>query len=628
MADTIKRKLSEMKIPGAIAFVATLLLGAAQLAAQDTTYVKEHYTKQEVRIAMRDGVELFAAVYSPKDMSQKYPIMLNRTPYSAAPYGADRMRQMIGPSEAMMREGYIFVFGDVRGRFMSDGEFINMTPHKPVKRSRKDVDESTDTYDTIEWLLKNVSNHNGRVGTWGISYPGFYTAAGMIDAHPALKAASPQAPIVDWFTGDDFHRNGALWLPHFFNFMAVFGKPRTGRTTEFPRGFRPTTRDGYEFFLNRMKVLKNANPLFLHDSIAFWNEAMQHANYDAFWQTRNLRPHLKSIKPAVMTVGGLFDAENIYGALQVYQAVEQDPRANNIFVFGPWFHGGWARGSGEQLGNVQFGSATSQFYRDSIEQPFFRCYLKSDCTKKLPEAYVFETGSNVWRTYDAWPPKTAKAGALYLRENGGISFDAPAPGSSFEEYISDPNRPVPFINYIDIGMPREYMTDDQRHASRRPDVLVYQSEPLTEEVTIVGPLTADLVVSTSGTDSDWVVKLIDVYPDSFPNHQGLPPGMHMGGYQQLVRGEVMRGRFRNSFEKPEAFVPNQPTSVKWALNDVSHTFRKGHRIMVQIQSTWFPLMDRNPQKFVPNINQADESDFQSAVQRVYRGSKIGVLLLN
>jgi hypothetical protein len=608
-----------------------LLLATSSLtSAQDTTYVQQNFTKQEVRIPMRDGVKLFTAIYAPKATGQKYPILLNRTPYSVAPYGEGKYKTLVGPSEPLMRDGYIVVYQDVRGRLMSEGEFVNMTPHQPNKRGRQDIDESTDTYDTIEWLIKNVANHSGRVGMWGISYPGYYTAAGMIEAHPALKAASPQAPIADWFTGDDFHRNGALWLPHFFNFIAAFGRPRPAPTTQGFSRFSHPTPDGYEFFLNRMKVLKNANPLFLHDSIAFWNDVIQHPNYDEFWKVRNLRPHLRNIKPAVMTVGGLFDAENIYGALQVYQAVEQQsPRTNNIFVYGPWFHGGWARSTGEALGNVRFGSATSEFYRDSIEFPFFSCHLKDRCERKLPEAYVFETGSNVWQTYDTWPPKSARAASIYLRENGKISFDAPSNNDArFDEYRSDPARPVPFIDYINIGMPREYMTDDQRHAARRPDVLAYQTEPLDQDLTLVGPLEADLWVSTSGTDSDWVVKLIDVYPDSMPNLAGLPPGVMMAGYQQLVRGEVMRGRFRNSFERPEAFVPDRPTNVKWWLNDVSHTFKRGHRIMVQIQSTWFPLMDRNPQKFVASIYDANESDFQAATQRVYRSvgmpSRIGV----
>lgn len=608
-----------MKTTIALACALALALPAAG-RAQDTTYVRQNFTKQEVRIPMRDGVKLFTSIYTPKATGQKYPILLNRTPYSVAPYGEGAYKTLVGPSEPLMRDGYIVVYQDVRGRLMSEGEFVNMTPHQANKRARSDIDESSDTYDTIEWLLENLAQHNGRVGMWGISYPGFYTAAGMINAHPALKAVSPQAPIVDWFTGDDFHRNGALWLPHFFNFIAAFGRPRPAPTTQGFHRFTHPTPDGYEFFLNRLKVLKNANPLFLHDSIAFWNEVMRHPNYDEFWKIRNLRPHLRDIKPAVMTVGGLFDAENIYGALQVYKSVEQQsPRTNNIFVYGPWFHGGWARGTGESLGNVRFGSATSEFYRDSIEVPFFSCHLKDRCEKKLPEAYVFETGSNVWKAYDAWPPKNASAAFIYLHEDGKLAFDAPAAGpAAFDEYVSDPNKPVPFIDYVSIGMPREYMTDDQRHAARRPDVLVYQTEPLDRELTLVGPLEADLWVSTSGTDSDWVVKLIDVYPDSARGLPGQEPGTVMAGYQQLVRGEVMRGRFRDSFEEPAAFVPDQPTNVKWQLNDVSHTFKRGHRIMVQIQSTWFPLMDRNPQRFVPSIYEASESDFQAATQRVYR----------
>ncbi|MFL5575786.1 MAG: CocE/NonD family hydrolase [Gemmatimonadaceae bacterium] len=640
----------------ALAFAAPIAPAArAQTPAQDSAYVREHYVKREVRIPTRDGVKLFTVIYSPKDTSQPYPLLLNRTPYSVGPYGADAYKTSLGPSPSAMRDGFIFVYQDVRGRFMSEGTFVDMTPAKDVHSGPGDVDESTDTYDTIDWLVKNVSHNNGRVGTWGISYPGFYTAAGMLDAHPAHRAASPQAPIADWFTGDDFHHNGALWLPHFFNFISSFGRPRPVPTTQSPPRFAHGTPDGYDFFLNRLGPLANANPRFLHDSVAFWNDVMKHPNYDAFWKSRNLRPHLKGVKPAVMTVGGWFDAENLYGALQVYRSVEaQSPGTRNTLVMGPWFHGGWARSDGDSLGNVHFGAKTSLFYRDSIELPFFDYYLKDRGSDPRPEALVFETGSNVWRRYDVWPPKNVErkswmlvpggelaVAALGARDAGGpphregSSAATPArtegsrPASQqYDEYVSDPMHPVPFVPYTAIGMTREYMTDDQRFAATRPDVLVYETEPLAEDVTIAGPITADLRVSTSGTDADWVVKVIDVYPDDAPDNSpaaaATSGAVRMGGYQQLVRGDVMRGRFRDGYEKPTPFVPDAPTAVKLTLNDVNHTFLKGHRVMVQVQSSWFPLVDRNPQTFVPSIYEAKASDFRKATQRVYRGSRIDV----
>jgi putative CocE/NonD family hydrolase len=484
------------------------------------------------------------------------------------------------------------------------------------------VDESSDTYDTIDWLVKNVPNNNGRVGMWGISYPGFYTSMGVIGAHPALKAASPQAPIADWFIGDDFHHNGALFLPHGFNFLSSFGLPRPEPTTNGPPRFEHGTPDGYKFFLE-LGPLQNADRRYFKGRVAFWNEMMQHPNYDEFWQARNVLPHLKNIRPAVMTVGGWFDAEDLYGALNTYQSIEaKNPGSYNMLVMGPWFHGGWSRADGDALGDVRFGSKTSLFYREKIELPFFNCFLKDKCDEKLPEAFVFETGSNVWRKYERWPPAKAQARSLYLQANGKLSFAPPPSGAVniFDEYMSDPRRPVPFINNIAIGMTREYMVEDQRFASRRADVLVYQTEPLKDDLTVAGPITASLYVSTTGTDSDFIVKLIDVYPDNAPDNDPNPTGMRMGGYQMLVRGEPMRARFRNSFERPEAMTPNQVTKVEFTMPDANHTFLKGHRIMVQIQSTWFPLVDRNPQKFV-NINTAAETDFQKATQRVYRSAR-------
>jgi len=592
------------------------------LPAQQPVNIKANYSKSEQMIAMRDGVKLFTAIYSPKDTSQKYPILLSRTPYSCSPYGPDAYKETIGPSPLFAKEGYIVVYQDVRGAYMSEGTYVNMRPQNDHKNKPADIDESSDTYDTIDWLVKNIPNNNGRVGMWGISYPGFYTAVGTIDAHPALKAASPQAPISDWFIGDDFHHNGTLFLPHAFNFFSGFGRPRPKPTpTGSGERFNHGTPDGYKFFLE-MGPLANADRKYFHGNIAYWNEMMEHPNYDPWWKARDTRPHLKNIKPAVMTVGGWFDAEDLFGALNTYKSVEkQSPGAYNILVMGPWFHGGWARCDGEGLGDVRFGSKTSVFYRENIELPFFNYYLKEKGELKLPEAYFFETGSNRWKTYDQWPPSNARSASLYLNANGKLSFTAPPDSNAFDEYISDPARPVPFMNNINIGMTREYMVDDQRFAARRPDVLVYQTDVLTEDVTVAGPLTASLFVSTSATDSDFVVKLIDVYPDDAPDNQPNPTGMKMGGYQMLVRGEPMRARFRKSFENPEPMAPNKVEKIEYAMPDVNHTFAKGHRVMVQIQSSWFPLVDRNPQKFV-NIYTARESDFQKATQHVYHSSRL------
>jgi putative CocE/NonD family hydrolase len=619
--------------------VAALGLGlgpAPRAAAQGLEHVKANYTKHEYRIPMRDGVRLFTAVYVPKDTTQRYPILLTRTPYSVQPYGVDRSRSDLGPSSLFGKEGYIFVYQDVRGRWMSEGQFVDMTPHRAEKRSERDVDESSDTFDTIDWLIKNVPNHNGRVGQWGISYPGFYTAAGMIDAHPALKACSPQAPIVDWFAGDDWHHNGALILAHAFNFLSGQGRPRPEPTREFSTTFKFGTPDGYKFYLE-LGPLSQADKKYLKGEVAFWNELMRHGNYDEFWQARNLRPHLKAIRPAVLTVGGWFDAENLFGALQTYKTIEaSSPATANTLVMGPWSHGGWGRGDGNTLGQVRFDARTAVYFREQIELPFFEYYLKGKGAPNLPEAFVFETGTNEWRKYDAWPPRGAEPKALSFQAGGGLTLESPTPSPSgsdpeaFDEYPSDPARPVPYFDRVEIRMAAEYMVGDQRIAAQRPDVLVYQTAVLEREVTLVGPIQAELLVSTTGTDSDWIVKLIDVYPDDFPDPDPNPAGVRLGGYQQLVRGDVLRGRFRNSLSAPEPFRPGEPTEVKFALQDINHTFRTGHRIMVQVQSSWFPLVDRNPQSAV-EIAAAGESDFQKATQRVYRGgvrpSRLAVLVL-
>jgi uncharacterized protein len=593
--------------------------------------IKASYTKSEHMVPMRDGVKLFTVVYAPKDVTQKYPIMLTRTPYSVGPYGPSAYKTVVGPSEAMMREGYIVVYQDVRGRWMSEGEFLDARPFNPTRKGT-DIDESSDTYDTIEWLLANVSGNNGRVGMWGISYPGFYTSMGVIGAHPALRAASPQAPIGDWFIGDDWHHHGALFLVDAFNFYSVIGQPRPKPTSTPPTPFSHGTPDGYRFFLD-MGPLPNANKKYFKGEIAFWNDLMKHGTYDDFWKARRVMPHLKSIKPAVMVVAGWFDAEDLYGTLNTYQAIEkQNPGAYNILVMGPWCHGCWANPNYQALGNINFGSKVSLYYQENIELPFFNYYLKDKGELRLPEASMFVTGANEWKTYSEWPPKGLQQSSLYFHANGRLSFEPPEDkGEAFDEYISDPRRPVPYVPQITSRRGfTSYMTEDQRFAAMRPDVLVYESDVLAEDVTIAGPIRADLFVSTTGTDADWVVKLIDVLPNDTPNQQPNPQSVQMGGYQMMVRGDIMRGKFRNSYEKPEAFAPGKATEVSFTLQDVHHRFGKGHKIMVQVQSSWFPLADRNPQKFL-DIYKATEGDFQKATHRIYRSGpvsshlKVGVL---
>ena len=580
--------------------------------------VKANYTKHEFLIPMRDGKKLFTSVFVPKDDSTTHPILLNRTPYSVGPYGIDNFRDRLGPSPFFQKSGYIFVYQDVRGRWMSEGEFVNVRPHKAIK-GPVDVDESTDTYDTLEWLLKNIKGHNGRAGQSGISYPGFYTAAGMINAHPALKACSPQAPVIDWFIGDDFHHNGCLFLPHAFNFMSGFGKERPLPTRLGGRlSHEHQTPDGYQFFLD-LGPLANANRKFLEGKISFWNEMMKHGTYDELWQGMNLRPHSKNIQPAVMTVGGWLDAENLFGALECYRSVEkQSPKGNNILVMGPWDHGGWSRGTGELLGNARFHQKSSEWYREKVEFPFFEFHLKDKPDPKLPEALVFETGTNQWRRFDAWPPRNSLPVRLQFQEKGGLDKKDSSPGA--DAFPSDPAKPVPYFERTTTRMDYDYMAADQRHASRRPDVLVYQTPPLENDLTVMGPMTVDLWVSTTGTDADWVVKLIDVFPADYPDLEPNPSGVRMGNYQMLIRGEPFRGKFRNSFSKPEPFTPGEVTRVTFTLPDVCHAFRPGHRIMVQVHSTWFPLVDRNPQKFC-DIYSAKEEDFSLQTHKVHRGKE-------
>ena len=601
-------------------------------------YTRSHFTKYDYRIPMRDGAKLFTTVYVPKETDQACPILMQRTPYSVGPYGIDNYRSTLGPSSTFTNANFIYAYQDVRGRYLSEGTFIDVPVHKTRFSSPKDTDESTDAYDTVEWLIKNIPNNNGRVGQWGISYPGFYSAFSLINSHPALKAVSPQAPMGDVGNGDDTYHNGAFFLAANFGFFVSF-KPR-GPEPERPKPgnrFEFGTADAYAFYL-RMGPLTNSETLYMKGANEYWTDLLRHPNYDEFWSSRALAQHMKKVTPSVMTVGGWFDAEDLSGPLKIFRAIEKDANAPaNTLVMGPWPHGGWSRMDGDKLGNLDFHVKTGEFYRENIEFPFFVQNLKAKSNRskpaeevKIPKAWVFETGRDEWRKFDSWPPKNAVRKALHLHAGGKLSFDAAKNGSNeFDEYVSDPANPVPVTGEIGTGMPGDYMTYDQRFASRRPDVLTYQTEPLEADVTIAGPINPVLRVSTSGTDSDFVVKLVDVYPDDYPDREPNPSNIHMGGYQQLVRGEPFRGKFRNGLNQPEAFKPGEVSKIEFSMPDVLHTFRAGHRIMVQIQSSWFPLTDRNPQTFV-NIPSATEADFQKAFERVYRdgpdGSKIEVLV--
>jgi len=590
---------------------------APALPAQEASFIRENYTRRTARIPMRDGVHLHTIIYAPKDQSQTYPMLMRRSPYGSPPYDEGAMPGILGPNARYAKEKFIFVYQDVRGRFMSEGEFENMRPHRPKRTDPKEIDESTDTFDTIDWLVKHVANHNGKVGLWGVSYPGFYCSAGMIDAHAALKAVSPQAPIADWFF-DDFNHHGAFFLSHAFNFLSAFGKPRPMPTTVKTVGFDYPTPDGYQFYLDA-GTLKNLNAKHLKHEIAFWNKLTKHPNYDSFWQERNLLPHLKNVAPAVLVVGGWYDAEDLYGIFNTYQTVEkQNPGVTNTLVVGPWYHGAWASNDASQLGDIRFGANTAAFFQKDVELPFFKQYLKGEGDANLPEALMFETGRNKWERFGQWPPAELKKATWYLAAKQSLRKATEA-GDAFDEFVSDPARPVPFTAAITPRMTREYMVDDQRFASRRPDVLIYQTGALDHEVTLAGPLDVTLEVSTTESDADWVVKVIDVYPEGYKDEAGK----NLGGYQRMIRSEVIRGRFRDSYETPKPFEPNKRATVKVRLLDVLHTFKKDHRVMVQVCSSWFPLVDRNPQKYVPNIFEAEETDFTRATHRVYRGGRGG-----
>ncbi|WP_075341895.1 CocE/NonD family hydrolase [Tenacibaculum agarivorans] len=607
-------------------------------AQKEDTYVQDNYTKKEVKITMRDGVKLHATIYSPKDTTKTYPILLQRTPYSCRPYGEDKFRKRIGPNPNLMKEGNIIVYEDVRGRWMSEGVYDNMRAYIPNK-IEKQADETTDTYDTIDWLVKNVKHNNGKVGTWGISYPGHYATVSTIDAHPALKAASPQACIGDFFF-DDFHHNGAFLLSY-FRAISLFGtykdQPTDSAWYSFPS---MKTQDQYQFFLDK-GPLKNLNEYFQYDKLDtkvtgnkeqiddfFWKEIVEHPNYDAVWKSKGIIQHLNKVPSTVATmiVGGWFDAEDLYGPLETYKGIEKhQPNNYNTLVFGPWDHGGWSRSKVKTtVGNYYFGDSISLNFQKDIETKFFNHFLKGDGKPKssLPEAYVFDTGKKEWKSYDAWPPKGMEKQSFYLSEDEVLS--ATQQGSTKIQFVSDIKRPVPYSEDIKtVFTPRKYMTDDQRFAARRPDVLVFETDVLTEDFTLAGDILAKLKVATTGTAADWIVKVIDVHPADLKNdNEDMQSHTKLSNYHMMVRSEVLRGRFRNSFTTPEPFTPNKKTDVNVKLQDVFHTFKKGHKLQIQVQSTWFPLIDLNPQTYVDNIYKADKKDFKTQTHTVFTDSSI------
>ncbi len=580
----------------------------ALLAGQAAGYsVKENYTKTELMIPMRDGVKLFTIVYAPKDQSQRFPILMTRTAYGIPPYGPDQYASQIGPNSDFAKEGYIVVYQDARGRFRSEGEFVH---HRPIEKGTGKSDESTDAYDTIDWLVKNVANNNGRVGLWGVSWAGWEVAQAMIHAHPALKAASPQAPPEDQFTGDDHHSGGAFELAYAFAWMATNALERTAPTDQRTPRFDYGTPDGYDFFM-RMGAAANASKLFTA-TVPTWDSFMQHGTYDEYWQARNVPKDLYNITFPVLVVAGWFDDQDFYGPFRMFRSIEEKNKTNNTrLVVGPWTHGEWSRGGADSIGAIKFGSKTGNYFREEVELPFFNYYLKDKGALNLPKALVFETGSDKWRSYNEWPPKNTEVRSLYLQDHGKLAFTPPPAGLTkpFDSYVSDPWKPVPYTAQIRTTEGNLYTIEDQRFVRSRPDVLVYQTAPLEEDVTVSGPITAVLDVSTTGTDADWVAKLIDVYPNDAPGT--------MGGYQMMLTGDILRGKFRNSMAKPQPFVPDQISHLEFELGDKNHTFLKGHRIMVQIQSSWFPMFDRNPQTFV-DIYHAKDADYQAATERVYR----------
>jgi putative CocE/NonD family hydrolase len=609
-----------------------VVLGAMLLVALLTSHAQTPnppdysllFTKTDAMIAARDGVKLHTEIYSPRDSSKPLPIIFERTPYGLADDAKGYSRALARFTD-MIPDNYIIVLQDIRGRYGSEGQFVMQHPVRDPQ-DPKAIDEGTDTYDTIDWLVKNVPNNNGRVGLMGISYGGWLTVMGMLEPHPALKAVSEQASPADMFLGDDFHHNGAFRLSYGFEYSTMMETGKTNFKFDFD------LFDTYEWYL-RLGALSNANAKYIHGTLPTWNDFVAHPNYDSFWKSEAMPYILKKATVPNLNVAGWWDQEDAYGPMKIYELLEKnDPNHLNYLVAGPWNHGGWARSSGSSLGAIPFGSDTSLYFRQKIEAPWFAYWLKDQGSLPLKEALLFQTGSNQWTPFDAWPPKEALQRELYFHENGKLSFDPPQSGSaeSFDSYVSDPAHPVPYRHRpIDMTYPTDHpggwytwLVEDQRFVDNRPDVLTWQTDTLTEDLTLAGKVTAKLFASTTGSDSDWVVKLIDVYPESYPQDWKL------SGYELMIADEVFRGRFRNSFEKPEPITPNAVTPFTIDLHTANHVFKKGHRVMVQVQSTWFPIIDRNPQKFVPNIFEAKESDYQKTTQHIYRSkeSPSGVVL--
>ena len=553
---------------------------------------------------MRDGVKLYTAVYVPKGRTG-FPILMERTPYGSGPYG----KGMPELPSLYARAGYAFVYQDVRGTFESEGTFVNIRPQ--LKPGEKGIDESTDTYDSIDWLVKRVKGNNGRVGMRGISYPGFYAAAGALSRHPALKAVSPQAPCADWFVGDDVHHNGAFFVQDNFDFSALFGFdiPRKGPETDHPGMDIPRPKGAYAFYLDagtaeglEKKYFKGRSP--------YWNELVEHDTYDAYWKARAVPPEMRDVRCAVLNVGGLFDAEDMWGALNVYAATErQNPAIENVLVMGPWSHGQWD-GPASSLAGMRWGMDTGAWYQEHVEFPFFERALRG-VGSALPEATIFETGANRWRTFAEWPPKGLTPSAIYLSGAHGLASSMPVEAGG-DAYVNDPDAPTPYLaDPAANERPGDLLARDEGWAARRADVMTYVGEPLAKATTLAGPVDVDLWIETTGTDGDFVVKLLDIAPQGEPH----------AGEMRAVREDVMRGRFRNSLSKPEAIVSGAPTEIRMTMNSVLHTFKPGHRMAVQVQSSWFPLVDRNPNRYVPNIERAKPGDFQKATVTVLRGGK-------
>lgn len=589
--------------------LAVLAPSPARSQAQPRT--SDRYEITDVLIPMRDGVRLNTKILRPRDVSSPLPFVFKRTPYGIS--GA--AGQLDGSFRELAAEGYVFVFQDIRGRFGSEGTFVMQRPAL-APGATEGIDEGTDTWDTIEWLLENVPDNNGRVGMLGVSYDGWTTIQGALRPHPALKAISPQASPADMWLGDDFHHNGAFRLSYGFEYAAMMETSKETEPFSFDR------HDTYEWYL-RLGSLANVNERVLKGRIPTWNDYVAHPDYDAFWKAQTLVPHIRATTVPTLNVAGWWDQEDFYGPLRIYEELEKHDTAGiNHLVVGPWNHGGWNRRPGDSLGPIPFGSATSDFFLREVQAPWFRYWLKGRGELDLPEALTFETGSNTWRRWDAWPPREETVDRnLYFRADGRLSFDAPDPADpdSVDAYVSDPAHPVPYrsrpiqATYGPGSTWRTWLTEDQRFVDDRPDVLSYESDVLEEDVTIAGEVVANLFAATSGTDADWVVKLIDVFPEDHAS-QG-----ELAGYQLMVSNEVFRGRYREGFETPRPLVADSVLDYSWSLHTQSYTFRRGHRIMIQVQSTWFPLIDRNPQTFVPNIFLARDEDFRPATVRVHRG---------